>query len=146
MKRVISKQQPSEEKRARVVVNLSRAVFRSIIAESRKKGRTPVEEMAHRLEVPYSINGDLAATSGSDEHALNLGPLRGKRPGGTVWPMSERLVFQMPLELKCVVLRIAREQRLSQSHLALAIVQAALRDEAWLSEVIATAKQELKRR
>lgn len=145
MKRVLSKQQPSENKRARVVVNLSRAVFRAIIAEARKTGRTPVEEMAHRLELPYSVNGELAATNGSDELSIDLTPLRGKRPGGMVWPMSERLVFSMPLELKCVVLRIAREQRLSQSHLALAIVQAALADEAWLASVIASAKHELKR-
>ncbi len=73
--------------------------------------------------------------------ASGIRPKRKPVASGFQWSLQERLYVPVPLELKCEIMRIAREHVMSQASLGLVIVAAAVKDTTWLSAVLRAAAE-----
>lgn len=65
--------------------------------------------------------------------------IRPKRPNNSLTLSWEKLIIPLPLSLKCQVMRIARENNLSQAALGLVIVRAVVENETWLTAALRSA-------
>ncbi len=68
------------------------------------------------------------------------GEIRPKRPSGTLSGQWAKVAFQVPMAIKSEWVAVARQLNITQAELGLAIVRAALRDQAFLKAAIAAGR------
>lgn len=117
-------------------VSVTKAILVAAFEQATREGRSSVELIRERIERP-SLLADKAKL---EDFSNAIGGVRPKRRDGGLWQW-EKLVVAVPLKLKCELMRIAREQRISQNELGLVIVQGAVRDETWLGMVLRLAAE-----
>lgn len=59
-----------------------------------------------------------------------------KRQGKSVWKLCWRLYIPCPVQVKLDVMRLARENNMTQAELGLMIIEQATRDSEWLVRCI----------
>lgn len=63
--------------------------------------------------------------------------VRPKAPNGTYNERTwHRMIFPVPIALKCDVMKICREQNLTQAEMGRRVFEAAIRDPRWLQAVL----------
>lgn len=115
-----------------ISVPVNRRILATILQHATRDGRSAADVIRERLEasVLWRIKAEL-----SDGVDPKKG-VRPKRPNGAIHDFRERLMIRLPLPLKVQIMRLARENALTQDELGWNIVRAALADEAWLVNVL----------
>ena len=117
-------------------VRVKRDVMLATFDEATRIGRSSIDVIRDRIERPVLTL--IKATL--EDYSTSPSGVRPKKRDYLVWrSQAEKLIVRMPLALKCEVLRVVRENSLTQSDFGEAIVEAALRDPAWLAKVLAAA-------
>jgi hypothetical protein len=120
-----------------ISVPVKRELLAVILQSATRDNRSAADVIRERLEasVLWRIKAELA--DGRDPKK----GMRPKRPNGAIHDFRERLMVRLPLPTKCEIMRLARENALTQDELGWIIVRTAIADQAWLSAALAIAKQ-----
>jgi hypothetical protein len=118
-----------------ITVAVDRRLLTKILVEATRDGRSAADVVRERLEasVLQQVKGELAD--------LGTGT-RPKRVNGAIHSFSEKWIIRVPLPFKCEVMRVARENALTQDELGWLVARAAIADQAWLCEVLAASERE----
>ena len=120
-----------------ISVPVNRRLLATILQHATRDGRSAAEVIRERLEASVLLAMKAELADGRDAKS----GVRPKRPNGAIHDFGQRLHVRIPLPVKCEIMRLARENCLTQDELGWAIVKAALTDEAWLVQALAAVKQ-----
>ncbi|QDU27476.1 hypothetical protein ETAA8_25640 [Anatilimnocola aggregata] len=121
-------------------VAISRAVLLAMFEQATQEGRSSLDVIRERIERPAL----LSEKARLDDYSTTSLGVRPRRRDGGLWQW-EKFVVSIPLKLKCELMRIARENFVTQNELGLFILRGAVQDQTWLAALLvlaAEAKQE----
>lgn len=115
----------SGEHGAKILIVINRRVHQALVVEGRRRGLTAPQEISRRIEEEYGVGGRLVTTP--------LEPLRAigpKRPNGSLPQGVQRMVFTVPAAVKAAVMRMCREEGVTQAEFGMLCMEMAVSREA----------------